>query len=786
MKSCFKNLLCFLVMLFIAYSEISAAIGQSAVITLAFPFGARATGLGETFTGIADNVDATFYNPAGLGQAPLANTWKPHYPMHGVNFTAIASKQKIGFGKREKIWLGTDKQGLVQYNGKVWTTYEVYLIEEDDNLYGIAEKFLNLDDKNTLNNAVNILKEANNIETNRFKFIEKTVSPHLLDSIRNSKDSLSAIEATAGYILRLDQFSRNATEIYGIIATKVDSLAADSLSKELVKVFSIKDVLFSDLVELKIPFTIAVQGEVTALSMDDDERVWVGTRKGLWRYDGSAWSLYTILDGLPSDNIIDVVAGEGNKIAVATDKGIGIFSDGEWKSYGVNEGLPETPVTAIVFAENNAVYAGTAAGLLKIADAGVIAYDTADGLLSSEIFSLFYDSEQKLWIGGKNGITVYDEVAWKRYKFPNSEVYCFAEYKPGKMWIGTNNGAITYTTGHTRVNKETGQKTQKPPQWKQYHSKNALKGNNVRDMAVHGKDVWLITEKAVNQYDRGEMQYTIFYEPLLPAFNIPDLWHANLAAVFPTEEWGTLGVFWNFLSFGENQQYDAYGRLVNTFSSYEFVFALCYGLQIKQDFSFGLNIKYAHSALAPGIDEYDDNAGVGRTFAVDAAILKRNLLIKNLSLGFSVLNMGPPVFYISRDEADPIPFTLRLGLAYQILQTPVISLLTAIDVDREIVFNEPYKQPSPFWEALFKGLNDEPMKQELSEIIGHWGIEFWYAYFIALRMGVMIDEAGSRRELSLGLGLKYGNFNIDGSYIHSPRGSEARDRQWRFSFIFSQ
>jgi hypothetical protein len=212
--------------------------------------------------------------------------------------------------------------------------------------------------------------------------------------------------------------------------------------------------------------------------------------------------------------------------------------------------------------------------------------------------------------------------------------------------------------------------------------------------------------------------------------------------------------------------------------------ALSYGLQIRENFSFGLNLKYAHSALAPGIGEGDE--GIGRTFAIDASILKRHLFVKNLNLGFSVLNMGPPVFYISEDEADPIPFTLRLGLAYTILQTPVISLMTALDIDREIVYNEPYKDPSPFWVALFKGLNDEPMRQELEEIIGHWGIEFWYAYFIGLRMGVMIDEAGSRRELSIGMGLRYGNFNIDWSYIHSPRWSQARDGQWRFSFIFTR
>jgi len=83
------------------------AIGQSAVITLVFPPGARATGLGEAFTGLADDANATFFNPAGLGQAPLANSWKAFVLPNSPDMTAIASKRKKDFSLKEKIWVGT-------------------------------------------------------------------------------------------------------------------------------------------------------------------------------------------------------------------------------------------------------------------------------------------------------------------------------------------------------------------------------------------------------------------------------------------------------------------------------------------------------------------------------------------------------------------------------------------------------------------------------------------------------------------------------------------------------
>ena len=78
------------------------ALGESAVITLVFPPGARATGLGETFTGIAEDIEATFYNPAGLGQRPMANSWRTHKLDGDKTAVVIAARKKQNFGKRER------------------------------------------------------------------------------------------------------------------------------------------------------------------------------------------------------------------------------------------------------------------------------------------------------------------------------------------------------------------------------------------------------------------------------------------------------------------------------------------------------------------------------------------------------------------------------------------------------------------------------------------------------------------------------------------------------------
>ena len=60
---------CIIMFVAVAYG----GVGESAVITLSFPFGARSAGMGEVGTALADDQSVLFFNPAGLGVAD--NAW---------------------------------------------------------------------------------------------------------------------------------------------------------------------------------------------------------------------------------------------------------------------------------------------------------------------------------------------------------------------------------------------------------------------------------------------------------------------------------------------------------------------------------------------------------------------------------------------------------------------------------------------------------------------------------------------------------------------------------------
>jgi hypothetical protein len=777
------------VLLFSLHSSVWA-VGQSAVITLVFPPGARATGLGEAFTAVSDDANATFFNPAGLGQDPLSNSWKSYSSMNGNILTSIASKRKKDFGSGDKIWAGTN-HGIFKFNGKTWDSYERHLVSQGENLTTIAHKYMAVDNDNLISRVVYKLKVANGIEINRTKTVESYLRNEVSDSILKVKKTSVADLVTD--IMGLSKIDRNPTEVYGKIASRVDSLKASKMADDIATLLKKKDLEFDELVELKIPYTIAVDDSVTTLVVDSLERLWVGTPHGLWRYDGTMWTPYTVLEGLPSNNITSVAVSHRGDVAVGTDAGVSINADGKWSRFGMEGGLADSVITALAYGKNDQLYVGTLRGLSVRKDSSWVQFDTSNGLLSNQIKTLYFDSKNRLWIGGNNGVSIYDESNWKRFKFPGSIVSSITEHGSGTMWLGSNNGAISYKQGKSHIDKN-GRTREDPPEWRVFHSKNALKGDVVRGISVQGRDIWLGTTNSLNQYNYAERQILLFYEQLLPAFKIPDLWHFYLAFIWPTEDWGTLGLTINYINFGSNELTDEQGRVTGIARSWEGVFGLSYGIMLAHDFSGGLNIKYAHSALAPGLGSGDE--GVGRTFAIDAGILKKNLFTKNFDIGLNFQNMGPSIFYISQDQRDPIPFTIKLGFSYKPIQTSFHDLRLVLDLNREFVDNSG-KEPAPFYKAIYTNLfNDSTsLGDKLSEVNICGGLEYWYANFLALRLGTLLDKAGQRYELTLGLGIRYGNMNFDWSFIHSPLGfmkeifppegsNGARDGQWRASFLF--
>jgi hypothetical protein len=768
------------------------AVGQSAVVTLGFPVGARPTAMGEAFTGLANDANAIFYNPAGLGQSPLTLSWKTH--MGDSAFTAVAARSAAAFGAREYVWAGSNS-GIRRFNGKIWETGEVYLPEEGESPRSVALRYFVGDDNDIINEAIWEIRKANRLGMRRY---EQLVAMLREQDGAFAGDTVPFVpEAYAKMLILLPSGEAVPSNLEGkVLPQSMSAEMRKYLAERIMTILESDDRGIRNVTELTIPFTVAIRDSVTALHLDASERLWVGTVSGLWQYHNSRWRRVPVGE---SERITSISVSQTGHIAVGTELGLAIITDinsGETAFFTDEDGLPDSYITAVAHVGGN-LYAGTPQGLVRRTAAGFDTFDSTSGLLSTAVTALFADSKGNLWIGGENGISIYSGARnWLRYRFPGSVVYTFAEQSNGTIWIGTNRGVITHKAGKRAAPDSEGRMVQNP-EWKTYHSRNALRNDNVRAIAACGKDMWVATDGAMHQYAWAGTQVLLFYEQLLPAFGFTDLWHGFPAVVIPTEDWGTLGFSLNYINMGDYERWDELEVYLGRSKSWEAVFGISYGFPVKEDLSLGINAKYVLSVLDPSV------GGVGQTFAIDAGILKRNLFTDGFDVGFMLQNMGPKIYYVTPEEADPIPFTLRLGLAYRPIRTPFHELTLVADAYREVVKNHYDRGPDPFWVALWTGmLNDtsSSFKEQIQHINVGIGMEYMYADFMALRLGFLGDYLGERFELSMGLGVRYANMNFDFSYIYSPAGfmggllrtinktkdgsSGARDGQWRLSFLF--
>jgi hypothetical protein len=127
-----------------------------------------------------------------------------------------------------------------------------------------------------------------------------------------------------------------------------------------------------------------------------------------------------------------------------------------------------------------------------------------------------------------------------------------------------------------------------------------------------------------------------------------------------------------------------------------------------------------------------------------------------ISLGLSVLNVGPKITFIDHSQADPLPTRLTLGLAYWPISSDGVSLMLASDFEKEL------HESSTLDHVLLGG------EARLFRVL-------------ALRAGYSLDTYGPKNSystLGAGIRLKFVSANV-------ARYTRALIPSWHFDGTFS-
>ena len=224
----------------------------------------------------------------------------------------------------------------------------------------------------------------------------------------------------------------------------------------------------------------------------DEDYVWVGTLRGLSRYDKRKES-WTPLTALPTvvGRTVRTVDADDRFVWVGTDEGMSRYDQvfGTWKNYRQEGG-----------SENIETHGGHwhRHGRKK------------KGSLSDNVVSSIVVDEQYVWIGTRDGVNRFDKIAlqWDQYKtehgLPANNVTSVSS-DGDSIWVGTNSGIgkyprtaddlnawITYTSG-----------TEIQPSAVSKEFAESLVTDEIWCITASKKHVWVGTRRGVSKYDIG-------------------------------------------------------------------------------------------------------------------------------------------------------------------------------------------------------------------------------------------------------------------------------------------
>jgi len=276
-------------------------------------------------------------------------------------------------------------------------------------------------------------------------------------------------------------------------------------------------------------------------------------------------------------------------------------------------------------------------------------------------------------------------------------------------------------------------------------------------------------------------EVSLTHSKWLPQFNL-DLYYDYLAYRTYIEDIdGSFTTSITFMNYGEFVRTNDRGDVLGTFRSYDGALTLGYSTKIDQDWGLGFNFRIIRSQLSESPTAQEKGKGVSTSASVDLGVIWRpqELVFDNLdlsqkvSVGLNLSNIGPKIYYIDKDQADPIPTNLRLGVALQLYKDEYNSLTAVADVNKLLVNakKDTSKTQDEFYKAIFTSWGDYSVSKEFREFNFGLGLEYNYQipgeFAFALRGGYFYEDPlfGARKFLTFGGGVKFDMYKVDFSYI---------------------
>ena len=203
------------------------------------------------------------------------------------------------------------------------------------------------------------------------------------------------------------------------------------------------------------------QDTVEAIGQTADGYLWVGTQRGLARFDGAGFTVFAPgnVAALRSPAIDSLLADPDGSLWITTDGG-GLlrYRDGSFTAVDP-PGLPPR-LRSLLRDPDGTLWIGSNQGGLLHLKGGSMLPDAASGLAGSTVTALRRDRDGSLWIGTDHGLARLTAGRLERFTtrdgLPDDRINEILVDSRGRLWIGTARGLARRSGGRIDVSAAPG------------------------------------------------------------------------------------------------------------------------------------------------------------------------------------------------------------------------------------------------------------------------------------------------------------------------------------------
>ena len=235
------------------------------------------------------------------------------------------------------------------------------------------------------------------------------------------------------------------------------------------------------------------QNGVQAIAQTPEGYLWVGTPKGLTRFDGAQFTVFDPQNTpeLKNSSITALCEGRDGSLWIGTAGGLAQLREGKFSVIPMSNGPRENNIRTIFESKDNSLWVGTLGGLFHWQNGVWTHYTEKDGLLNSVVRSICELPDQ-LWICTASGLNIWKNgVITNLSELGNVSFRTVLRNRKGNIWLAGPSGLMCLREGRLVS----------------YTARDGLAGNTVTTMHEDRRgDLWVGTSSGLSRLVDGKFR----------------------------------------------------------------------------------------------------------------------------------------------------------------------------------------------------------------------------------------------------------------------------------------